>query len=141
MSKQGAYPMAVPESIPDLIVKFGDTVHADEDQLLISQIDIELKAHSFTWDDLANMLRCQVVARRRANLKGRIDALLHHPNKDRLIPKETKFLADIRRRGTLLTERQEAWLQSITDSLSDSDDDHAQRVLNLPNYYSDKPWE
>lgn len=120
---------AVPDSIPGLIEQLDATVTADQDQLILTSLEIELHAAHLSWSDLANLIRIQVIAHRTASLKGIINAVKAHPKSDRLNDKEVKFLTDIHRRNMLLTDRQASWLQSISDSLNEPDDDYALRVL------------
>lgn len=125
----------VPDSIPDLIAQFSTTATADQDQLVITSIDIELKTAGLEWADLANLLRWQIVAHRRADLSGIIQATRAHPNLvKRLNDWERSFLESIDRKNAqqarLLTDKQMSCLQSIIESLDMSDDDFAMRQVS-----------
>lgn len=124
----------IPDSIPNLFAQFALTATSEQDQLLITSLDIELKAAGLDWQDLANLLRYQMVAHRRATMAGVINAAKAHPNRHRLSEWETKFLGDVGRRNRLLTDKQLSCLQSITDSLNMSDDDYALHVLARGEY-------
>lgn len=123
---------AVPDSIPDLITQFGATYTSEQDQLVLTSIGIELNAAGLHWHDLANLIRFQVVAHRKATVAGMINAAKCHPNAQRLTDWDRKFLTSVAHRKGLLTERQLACLQSITDSLELDDDAYALLVLSLP---------
>jgi hypothetical protein len=120
---------SIPDKICELITEFGETTSTDQDQLILTSLDCELSAAGLTWTDLANLLKHQIVAHRVASMRGRVTAMRNHRNKQRLTEAEKKFLADVHRRGLLLSDKQEAWLQSITDSLNESADDFALRQL------------
>lgn len=120
----------VPDTVADLIAQFAETKTTEQDQLVLTSLDTELKAAGLDWTDLANLLRFQIVAHRRASMQGVIQAARTHPNKMRLNDWELKFLGDIHRRDRLLTARQMTCLQSIIDSLNLSEDDYALRVAS-----------
>lgn len=119
---------AVPETIPDLFVQFEKTATAAQDQLLVMSIDVELKEAGLKWSDLANLLRFQIVAHKRATMSGFINATKKHPNHHRLSKWETDFLDSLSRRKVLLTDKQLACLQSVADSLDMSEAEFAERV-------------
>lgn len=120
---------AVPDKIAELISQLGKTRTTDQDQLVLTSLDVELNSNGLTFDDLAGIVKMQIVAHKIASLKGRINAVKNHRNRQRLRQNELKFLNDIHKRAGLLTDKQEAWLQSITESLDESADDFAQRCL------------
>lgn len=112
-----------PESIPDLFIEFAKTSKASQDTLILASLDWELKAAGLEWRDLANLLRYQVVAYRRANMAGMVQAAKVHPNLIRLTQWEVDFLDSIGKQKRLLSDKQLSCLQSITDSLNMSDEE------------------
>lgn len=120
---------SMPDSIPDLVHELGETRTTADDQLVLTSLSIELNAAGLTWDDVANLIRFQIVAHRRATMRGHIQALKAHPKNGRLSEWEKGFLTDIHRRNQLLTERQMAVVHSIGESLALNDDDFALKLI------------
>lgn len=114
---------SLPESVPDLFGQFGLSQTAEQDQLLLTSLSIELREANLTWKDLGNLLRYQLVAHRKPTMSGVVQALKAHPNHNRLSPWSVKFLDDIARRKTVLSEKQISCLQSISDSLELADEE------------------